>query len=159
MFNGDDENASIFEHCFVVLTQQVHMECCMREIEMAARSSFSRFFIYCQVFDCNPVDLFLQVHFPSLSLFQCLFPFWCPMKSHKQLNTVYQPLSCQKKLYCFIYQCFESCDMKTWLVINIVLIPQTCFAIENRPCSQFSHAQLFLQKKEKSDYALIEKKV
>jgi len=49
--------------------------------------------------------------------------------------------------------------MKTWLVINIVLIPQTCFAIENRPCSQFSHAQLFLQKKEKSDYALIEKKV
>ena len=95
----------------------------------------------------------------SLSLPVLLFPFWCPMKSHKQLNTVYQPLSCQKKLYCFIYQCFESCDMKTWLVINIVLIPQTCFAIENRPCSQFSHAQLFLQKKEKSDYALIEKKV
>ena len=76
MFNGDDENASIFEHCFVVLTQQVHMECCMREIEMAARSSFSRFFIYCQVFDCNPVDPFLQVHFPSPFLFQSFcFPF------------------------------------------------------------------------------------
>lgn len=161
MFNGDDENASIFEHCFVVLTQQVHMECCMREIEMAARSSFSRFFIYCQVFDCNPVDPFLQVHFPSPFLFQSFcFPFgvlWNPTNSWTQFINLF--LVKRSSIACFIYQCFESCDMKTWLVINIVLIPQTCFAIENRPCSQFSHAQLFLQKKEKSDYALIEKKV
>ena len=143
MFNGDDENASIFEHCFVVLSQRVHMECCVREIEMAARSSFSRFFIYCQVFDCNPVDLFLQVHFPTLSLFQCFcFPFgvlWNPTNSWTQFINLF--LVKRSSIACFIYQCFESCDMKTWLVINIVLIPQTCIM----PCAQFSHAQLFLK--------------
>ena len=39
----------------------------------------------------------------SLSLPVFLFPFWCPMKSHKQLNTVYKPLSCQEKLYCLLH--------------------------------------------------------
>jgi len=34
-----------------------------------------------------------------------------------------------KEALLLIYQCFESCDMKTWLVINIVLISQTCFAM------------------------------
>ena len=119
------------------------------------------FFTILYLFDCNPVDPFLQVHFPSPFLFQSFcFPFgvlWNPTNSWTQFINLF--LVKRSSIACFIYQCFESCDMKTWLVINIVLIPQTCFAIENRPCSQFSHAQLFLQKKEKSDYALIEKKV
>ena len=95
---------------------------------MAARSSFSRFFIYCQVFDCNPVDLFLQVHFPSLSLpvfVSLLVSYEIPQTVEHSLSTSFL----SKEALLLIYQCFESCDMKTWLVINIVLISQTCFAM------------------------------